>query len=169
VRHSVRLDDRNFKKFTGLGQNFSLELFSPHVEDTDDSNNCSIVAKIIGLDASGFRYLVTGDTESDRWMIISELFGDKLAADVMAAPHHGALSGMHAKTLIDVNPNTVLISAGVDSQYDHPDPRAVHAYGLVAKHVFATNAGDQPHCLITQRSGDDFSTKVFRHAATESA
>ncbi len=166
TRHSVRLDRLDSREIVGLGKNFSLELFSPHIEDMDSSNNCSIVAKITGIGSAGFRYLLTGDTEVDRWATISALFGDNLASDVMSAAHHGALSGTHAQTILDVQPNTVIISAGVDSQYDHPHSRAVQAYNQVAKHVYATNAGDEPHCLLTRRAGDDFLTTKFRHAAT---
>jgi beta-lactamase superfamily II metal-dependent hydrolase len=146
-----------------VAQNFTIELFSPHFDDMDSSNNCSIVANITGLDATGFRYLATGDTERIRWETISKLFGTDIATDVLAAPHHGALSGMHAKTLLDISPNTVLISAGVDSQYDHPHGAAVRAYQAVAEHVWATNAGGQGHNLLTRRSGSDFSTKIFGH------
>lgn len=135
----------------------------------DCSNNCSLVAKITGIDPTRFRYLVTGDTEVDRWISISALFGAELTSDVMAAAHHGAASGTHAKTLLDVQPNTVLISAGVDSQFDHPSLAVVAAYSRVAKHVFATNAGGQPVCLLTRRAGDDFNTKIFRHAAAQVA
>jgi len=169
TRYSVRVDRLDSREIAGLGNHFSLELFSPHTEDMDCSNNCSIVAKIVGRDTSSFRYLITGDTEIERWERISALFGDSIAADVMAAPHHGALSGLYAQTLLDVSPNTVLISAGVDSQFDHPNPAAVAAYSRVAKHVYATNAGNQPRCLLTRRVGADFETQVFAHATVEAA
>jgi beta-lactamase superfamily II metal-dependent hydrolase len=169
TRHSVRLDRLDSREIVGLGDHFSLELFSPHVEDMDSSNNCSIVARIVGRDSTGFSYLVTGDTEVERWFRISALFGTAIASDVMAAPHHGAVSGTNPKTLLDVSPNTVLISAGVDSQFDHPSPAAIAAYSRVAKHVFATNAGDQPLCLLTRRAGNDFNTQTFRHAVVQAA
>lgn len=171
VRHSMRLDRLDSREIKGLGANFSFELFSPHIEDMDCSNNCSIVAKITGHDATGFRYLVTGDTEVDRWITISDLFGTDLASDVMSAPHHGAASGVHVKTLIDVQPNTILISAGVDNQYDHPSPGAVAAFCRVAKHVHQTNAGDEPHCLFTRRAvaNGDFETRAFRHEVAQAA
>jgi hypothetical protein len=95
VRHSIRIDRMASRFVAGLGNNFTVELFSPHFEDMDSSNNCSIVAKITGRDATGFRYLATGDTEIDRWETISRIFGTQLAADVMAAPHHGSISGVY--------------------------------------------------------------------------
>jgi beta-lactamase superfamily II metal-dependent hydrolase len=165
VRHSIRLDRMDGREMLGLGRHFTVELFSPHLEDMDSSNNCSIVAKITGTDPTGFRYLVTGDTETDRWETIHRIFGKYLGADVMAAAHHGAVTGAHARSLLSVSPNTVLISAGVDSQFDHPRGAAVRAYQSVAQHVWATNAGGEGKNLLTQRNGSDFKTTAFRHAS----
>ena len=164
TRHSIRLDRLDCRELHDLGKNFMVELFSPHIEDMDSSNNCSIVAKIIGYGPACFQYLVTGDTETNRWKVISRLFGAQLAADVMAAPHHGAKSGIHPMTLTNISPNTVLISAGVENQFDHPHGTAVSAYGAVAEHVWATNTGGQGQNLLTSRIGSYFRTKTFRHA-----
>jgi beta-lactamase superfamily II metal-dependent hydrolase len=165
VRHSIRLDKLEDRVIPVLAAKFEVEVFSPHVADMDCSNNCSIVAKITGLDSTGFRYLATGDTERERWETIDKFFAAGLDSDVMSASHHGSINGVHAKSLLDISPNTVLISAGVDSQYDHPSPAAVAAYSKVAKHVYATNAGNNPQCLLTKRAGDDFATTVFEHAS----
>jgi beta-lactamase superfamily II metal-dependent hydrolase len=169
IRHSVRLDKMASRVIAGLGNSFSIELFSPHFEDMDSSNNCSIVAKIVGHNPGGFRYLATGDTEIDRWQTISRLFGDQLAADVMAAPHHGSISGAYAKALLNISPNTVLVSAGVESRYDHPHGTAILAYQAVAQHVWATNAGGMGRNLLTRRSGTDFETRIFQHASIKAA
>jgi beta-lactamase superfamily II metal-dependent hydrolase len=64
--------------------------------------------------------------------------------------------------LLAINPNTVLISAGVDSPYGHPDAAAVAAYSKVAQHVFSTHSEDGT-CLFTRRLGPDFETHAVRH------
>jgi beta-lactamase superfamily II metal-dependent hydrolase len=164
-RVSVRVDKPQFRKMENLATTFGFEAFSPHIEDMDSSNNSSLVVKVTGLDATGFSYLITGDTETDRWDTINRLYGTAIASDVMAAPHHGASSGVNARALLNINPNTVLISAGVDNQYGHPDGAAVQVYSRVAKHVFATNASDDGigQCLFSRRKGDDFETLPVRH------
>lgn len=165
VKRSIRLDRLDDRVISGLATYFEVEVFSPHIDDMDSSNNCSIVAAITGLNATGFRYLVTGDTELPRWETINRFFGSSLASDVMSAAHHGSINGVHAGSLLSISPHTVLISAGVDSEYDHPSPAAVAAYAKVATRVYATNAGGQPRCLLTKRSGsNDFTTTVFQHA-----
>jgi len=138
-RISVRLDTLASRRLRGLSGNFDFELFSPHIEDMDSSNNCSIVLKVTGLGAGGFSYLITGDTEVERWQTIARLFGRALKSHVLAAAHHGSINGVHPAALLHIDPHTILISAGVDSQYGHPDPAAVRVYKRVAKYVYSTN------------------------------
>ena len=157
-RVSVRLDRLESRYLDDLSDDFQLELFSPHIEDMDNSNNCSIVLKIEGIGPEGFAYLVTGDTENPRWDRIVELFDEALDADVLAAPHHGSKNAAHAGMVLAVTPNTVLISAGVDNQYGHPDGKAVTLYLRVADHVFKTNVRTGVSWL-TKRLGSDFLTR----------
>lgn len=138
-RISVRLDRLSNRRVPGLSDNFDLELFSPHPEDMNSSNNCSIVLKVLGRGSGGFSYLITGDTEVERWKTIARLFGDTLKSHVLTAAHHGSINGVHPAALLHIDPHTVLISAGVDNQYGHPDPAAVKTYKRVAKYVYATN------------------------------
>ena len=138
-RASVRVDTVASRYLTGLTGNFRLELFSPHRADMDSSNNASIVLKVTGVGPNGFSYLVTGDTEIDRWKTIDEIFGSALRSQVLAAPHHGSKNGVHPGALLNISPDTVLISAGVDNQYGHPDSKAVRVYNAVARHVYSTH------------------------------
>ena len=158
---SVRLDILNSRILSGLSTNFKFELFSPHIEDMDSSNNCSIVLKLSGIGSNGFDYLVTGDTENSRWETITELFDHHLSSDVLSAPHHGSKNASHPKMALLVSPNTVLISAGVDNQYGHPDSQAIRIYQKVAEHVFQTNIYDGVS-LLTQLDNNDFSTSLIR-------
>jgi competence protein ComEC len=113
------------RQLSGLSDRFDFELFSPHVEDMDCSNNCSLVLKLTGRGPRGFSYLITGDTENPRWARINKLFGSLLKSHVLAAPHHGSKNATHPASLLQIAPHTVLISAGVDSQYGHPSPQAL--------------------------------------------
>jgi beta-lactamase superfamily II metal-dependent hydrolase len=106
------------------------------------SNNCSLVALISPKGwRSGFKYLVTGDTETQRWDRLTKIFKSNLGCDVMAAPHHGADSGFHPDLLRHASPKQILISAGVRNQFGHPDRAAHTQYGAAAE-VFSTHRGD---------------------------
>jgi beta-lactamase superfamily II metal-dependent hydrolase len=167
---SVRLDQFVNRRLTGLSSKFEFELFSPHIEDMDCSNNCSIVIKLTGLGARGFSYLITGDTENPRWERIHTFFGSALKAHVLAAPHHGSKNATHPASLVSIDPHTVLISAGVDSQYGHPHPQALQVYRRVAKHVFATNM-EGGVSLLTQPGPTELTTTTIKsvHAPATAA
>jgi beta-lactamase superfamily II metal-dependent hydrolase len=158
---SVRVDKLANRRLTGLSGKFDFELFSPHIEDMDCSNNCSIVLKLTGLGARGFSYLITGDTENPRWETINKLFGSALKSHVLAAPHHGSKNATHPASLLNIAPHTVLISAGVDSQYAHPHPQALRVYDQVAKHVFSTNM-EGGVSLLTQPGPTELTTTLIR-------
>jgi len=157
---SVRLDKLANRNLTGLSSKFDFELFSPHVEDMDSSNNCSIVLKLTGLGARGFSYMITGDTENPRWERINKLFGSALKSHVLAAPHHGSKNATHPASLVNIAPHTVLISAGVDSQYGHPHSQALQVYSRVAKHVFSTNM-EGGVSLLTQPGPTELTTTLI--------
>lgn len=162
-RKSVRVDKVDSRNLTGLATYFTFELFSPHMDDMDSSNNSSIVLKLTGLDDTGFSYLITGDTETERWDSIGRYFGKYLFSPVMAAPHHGSINGVNARALLKISPHTVLISAGVDNSYGHPDGAAVKAYKAVAEYVYCTNTPPEGTCLFTRRVGDGYETRDVRH------
>jgi beta-lactamase superfamily II metal-dependent hydrolase len=158
---SVRVDQLANRRLSGLSTKFDFELFSPHIEDMDSSNNCSIVLKLTGRGNGGFSYLITGDTENARWETINRLFGSALKSHVLAAPHHGSKNATHPASLVSIDPHTVLISAGVNSQYGHPHTQARRVYERVARHVFSTN--DQGGVsLLTEPIGSEITTTMLR-------
>ena len=159
-RISVRVDKLSNRRVRDLSSNFDFELFSPHIEDMISSNNSSIVLKVTGIGSTGFSYLITGDTETERWQSIAKFFGGALKAHVLAAAHHGSINGVHPASLLHIEPHTVLISAGVDSQYGHPDPAAVKVYQRVAKYVYSTNMQGGVS-LLTQPGRNEITTTLI--------
>ena len=131
---------------------FEVEVFSPHAEDANNSNNGSIVAKIIGRGHEGWSYLVTGDTENDRWETINRIFGKRLSCNSVSIPHHGAENGSNEKTAALCNAEQAQASAGVDNQFDHPRKESIEIW---EKHgeVRATNEGKKGKSLCTFRHG----------------
>lgn len=168
LKKSVRVDNVASRRLTGLSDNFDFELFSPHIEDMDCSNNCSIVLKVTGRGPRGFSYLVTGDTEIARWETICRLFGTSLKSHVLAAPHHGSRNAVHPASLLAIQPHTVLISAGVDSQYGHPHPQAVKVYKQIAKYVYSTNM-EGGVTLLTEPGVTELTTSLIRRSTVGQA
>lgn len=139
-RYSVSLSRNDSRFYNKLSTEFQFEAFSPHSADMNSSNNCSLVCRVKEL-STGRTYLITGDTENDRWGSIVYYFGDALASDVLAAPHHGSKNGISAGAMAKIHPQTVLISAGVNNQYGHPDAEAIQLFTAYAKQCYSTSHG----------------------------
>lgn len=139
-RYSISLADNSKRFYNGLSSEFYFEVFSPHSDDMNSSNNCSLVCKVTEI-SSGATYLITGDTENDRWTSIVKYFGSSIGANVLAAPHHGSKNGISAAAIAKISPKTVLISAGLDNQYGHPDAEALALFKTYAGNYYSTNWG----------------------------
>lgn len=156
---SVVLDGKRHPYVDDLCEEFSFEIFSPHKEDMTSSNNCSLVCKVTE-NGTGATYLITGDTETDRWDSILTYFGDKLESDVLAAPHHGSENGIDENVLACVDPHTILVSAGVNNQYGHPHLAAKRMFSEYAEKWYSTHAGkgQSLHTVVTSK---DIATYKF--------
>jgi len=155
-------DPNNSRVYDDISKDFSFEVFSPHKRDMNSSNNCSIVCKVTER-STGATYLITGDTEIPRWDSILRLFKTRLKADVMAAPHHGSKNGITKAVLEAVSPDTVLISAGVSSQYGHPHDEAIELYHASARATCRTNKGTG-QSILTVANGSEVKNSVWTRA-----
>lgn len=160
ARHSVALTDNSKRFYNRLSDEFSFEIFSPHKRDMNSSNNCSIVCRVKDR-SSGSTYLITGDTEDDRWAGIVAEFGASLKSDVLAAAHHGSENGITEQALRLVRPHTILVSAGVGNQYGHPHKAASSMFGRLAQKWYRTNIG-QGQSLRTVADGNNVNTYLFK-------
>jgi len=140
TRYSVSLSQNDLRFYSKASTEFQFEVFSPHAADLNSSNNCSLVCKIKER-STGATYLITGDTENERWSSIVKYFRDSLSVDVLAAPHHGSKNGISAAAIAAIAPKTVLVSAGVSNQYGHPDVEATRLFAKHAENWYSTNSG----------------------------
>ncbi len=159
TRQSVSLSKNDTRLYNTLSSEFQFEIFSPHSADMNSSNNCSLVCRVREL-STRRTYLITGDTENDRWSSIAHYFGGALASDVLAAPHHGSKNGISAQVMALIKPHTVLISAGVNNQYGHPDAEATRLFAGYAEKYYLTGYGDG-QSLKTVVTGQEVVTYKF--------
>lgn len=123
----------------GYSKDFSFVAFSPYLKDETTSNNASLVIKITERTTQR-SILVTGDTEGVRWDEICKYQSEKLKSDILQAPHHGSKNGITKKAFNFICPNTVIISAGKDNQYGHPDKEALEIFNEKADY-YSTHQG----------------------------
>lgn len=112
-----------------FGNGVSFEIVSPSQslidEDTAaikakkkvDVNNESVVGR---LTFGNFAMLFTGDAEGpvEKDMVAS--YGKKLKCQVLKAGHHGSKTSSTVEFLKLVQPESVVMSLGVNNQYGHP-------------------------------------------------
>jgi competence protein ComEC len=151
VRHAINLATNPVRGWN-LGTNFDLETFSPHPDDMNSSNNCSLVCKITEK-GSWASYLVTGDTEQSRWNSIVKFYSGSLKSDVLAAPHHGSDNGINEVAMNYIRPDTVLISAGVGNQWGHPEKGAMAIFKRYSVNQWSTNWDTNGQSLQTSITG----------------
>ncbi len=95
-----------------------LEVLHPGGEKVWQGNNKSLVLKMVYNEAE---WLFTGDIEKEA---IEHLlaFKQDLQADILKLPHHGSISSYNEAFYQRVNPQAVIISAGIN-KFNHPHPR----------------------------------------------
>ena len=112
-----------------FGNGVSFEIVSPSQslidEDTAaikakkkvDVNNESVVGR---LTFGNFSMLFTGDAEGPVEKDMVAYYGKKLKCQVLKAGHHGSKTSSTAEFLKLVQPESVVMSLGVNNQYGHP-------------------------------------------------
>lgn len=112
-----------------FGNGVSFEIVSPSQslidEDTAaikakkkvDVNNESVVGR---LTFGNFAMLFTGDAEGPVEKDMAASYGKKLKCQVLKAGHHGSKTSSTSEFLKLVQPESVVMSLGVNNQYGHP-------------------------------------------------
>ncbi|HWQ61414.1 MAG TPA: MBL fold metallo-hydrolase, partial [Negativicutes bacterium] len=99
-------------------------------------NNNSIVARLV---YGSFAMLLAGDAEQESETAMVGKFGAELRSQVLKGGHHGSRTSSSPAFLKAVNPETAIISAGVDNEYHHPHPSLLKRYGERKVKVYRTD------------------------------
>lgn len=96
-----------------------IQILAPNSVEYENSNNYSIVLKVIYNNVS---YILTGDAEK---LSEDEIMknGLDISADVLKVGHHGATTSTSEEFLKKVNPRYAVISVGKNNSYSHPSDK----------------------------------------------
>lgn len=108
--------------------------------DTDDSsahvNNASLCTM---FEAGSFRYLSTGDAESEAEQRLVDRYGSALHAVLFKAGHHGSSTSSNEVLLQAVQPQAAVISCGLNNDYGHPHARALQRLTDAGAEIYRTD------------------------------
>jgi len=90
-----------------------------------ESNNRSCVLRV---QAGEHSVLLTGDIERAAEDELVRTFGNKLASDVLVAPHHGSRTSSTPAFLAAVSPTVALFPVGYRNRYGFPKAQIVQRY-----------------------------------------
>jgi len=106
-----------------------FELLHPLAQDYANPqrrmNANSCVLKISSAHGS---ILIPADIESKDEQALLSHAGNKLAATVLIAPHHGSLTSSTADFVNQVNPALTIFTVGYLNRYDHPHETVMDRY-----------------------------------------
>lgn len=96
----------------------NLILFNPLSLNIKDNDNNSLITK---LDCIKQDFLLAGDNEKELEQKI--LFSDfDISADIFKASHHGSATSNTVEFLEAINPEIMIVSAGLNNKFKHPSP-----------------------------------------------
>ncbi len=119
------IEEKNIKKvFAQRGMRLSLSdgvylliLFPDRDVSNSDSNDASVVAKLIYGDTS---FLFTGDSPKKIEEYLAFVNSESLNVDVLKAGHHGSKTSSSELFIGYTSPEYAVISVGKDNRYGHP-------------------------------------------------
>jgi len=100
-------------------------ILSPGSKTFPSDNNNSCVLHIQSQHGSA---LLPGDIEADAETWLAETYRERLAANLLIAPHHGSQTSSTSRFLNAVKPEVILIPAGYRNQFRHPHEDVLARY-----------------------------------------
>lgn len=86
-----------------------------------DDNIYSLVTRVTYTNKKETVFMLTGDASIVNEEVLISKYGNKLQSDVLKLGHHGSKSSTGQKFLSYVKPEEVVISAGKNNRYNHPN------------------------------------------------
>ena len=102
----------------------------------DNLNNGSLVFMLVCGDT---KILFTGDGEKELESKLVSIYGNKLKAQILKAPHHGSRTSSSEVFLNTVKPEVALISCEKGNDYGHPHKEVMNRYSKYGIRSYRTD------------------------------
>jgi competence protein ComEC len=122
-----------------LGRQAKFDIIFP-LQDTAgwETNESSIVGRLV-FGANSF--LLTGDSPQSIEKLLVNKYGKYLDSDVLKAGHHGSKTSNSEIFVGTVSPEYVVISAGLDNRYGHPNQEVLDIFTKFEEKILQTLGG----------------------------
>lgn len=114
-----------------------FHILSPESESGRRGNNACCVLWIASAHGN---ILLPGDIEAQVERALVRRWGERLAAQVLIAPHHGSKSSSSAAFVAHVRPQVVLFPVGYRNAYHHPHHQVVQRYASTSTRLYDSAA-----------------------------
>jgi competence protein ComEC len=140
-----------------LGEDVEFDFLAPIEEKYEESNNYSIVAKLVYKESS---MLFMGDAEN---LVEAQILRDKIDVDtdVIKIGHHGSNSSSSTEFLNEVSPDYAIISCGKNNKYKHPHKETINKLVKAKTEIYRT---DLLGTIIISSDGTDITTTTMDQA-----
>lgn len=101
----------------------------PTVDALDAPADANDISAVVLVRYGGFSALLTGDAPAEVEHRLVARYGARLRADLLKAGHHGSRTASSGAFLDAVDPQLVVISAGVRNDYGHPHAEVLARLG----------------------------------------
>lgn len=117
-----------------------FEMLYPGWDSYADSklkdNNRSCVLRVTSKFGS---LLIPGDIERKAETMLLETYPEKLAADILIAPHHGSKTSSSPGFIAAVKPTIVVFTMGYLNRFNHPKQAVVERYIRDGGHIYRSD------------------------------
>ena len=100
-----------------------------------DENDRSLVFRISYKD---FGVLITGDNGKEVLSRLSQMYGTKMASEILLVPHHGSKNSLSMEFLKAVNPKLAIVSCGIRNPFKFPHPEVLDAFKKIKARIIST-------------------------------
>lgn len=131
VGERILVDDEDLSLDSSVGLRVMVTYDDQGMQE--DTNANSIVVR---LDYGSRSFLFTGDCEATCESTLTDT--ENVDVDVYKAGHHGSKTSSNADFLREVTPSVVVISAGANNRYGHPNAQALDRLRAYTDNIFVT-------------------------------
>ncbi len=144
-------------------QGYKIYLLHPYDEfhalssrgEFSNENSDSLVIKIV---SGSISILFTGDIEKEaEWNLL--YLGTWLKSDILKVPHHGGRTSSSVEFLRAVNPETAVISSGMNNPFHHPHQESLQRYKDQDVRILRT---DRDGAVTITVKGKFYDIKTYR-------